>query len=79
MNTLLEQTGRALYGDEWLARLEDDLDVSRRTMGRWLSGRDEVPAGVWRELFDLVRTQADPLNAVLPQLERAAAGERPTP
>lgn len=51
---LLDQVGRALYGDRFAGRLSEELGVSRGTVGRWLSGREGVPEGVWHELEELM-------------------------
>ncbi len=46
---LLRRVGEALYGPRWQSALAIDLDVSDRTMRRWVSG-DPIPHGVWGEL-----------------------------
>lgn len=55
MTHLLEQVGRALYGEAWQAPLARALGSSTdRALRRWLAGDQPVPAGVWNDLFALV-------------------------
>ncbi len=46
---LLRRVGEALFGLRWQSALALELDVSDRTMRRWVAG-DTIPAGVWGEL-----------------------------
>ena len=50
---LLRDIGAALYGPHWHAALAHDLDVSWRTMRRWIAG-EAVPPRVWGELKELL-------------------------
>jgi transposase-like protein len=40
---LLEEAGRALYGDEWVARLARAIGVSAPTLRAWKAGRLHLP------------------------------------
>lgn len=53
--THLEQIGRALYGERWQSPLARDLDVSDRTMRRWVAGASPIPAAVAHDLTRLLR------------------------
>ena len=60
---LLSQVGAALYGPRWQAELARALGVSDRSLRRWLSGDNPIPAGVWGDcsvlLIDRQREIAD--------------------
>jgi hypothetical protein len=47
---LLHETGRALYGDYWMAALARDLEVADRTMQRWANGVYRIPDGIAGDL-----------------------------
>lgn len=66
---LLQRCGEALYGPRWHSDLARDLDVSDRTVRRWVAG-DEVPEGVYLDLLQVCSQRAaelDDLIAALPQ------------
>lgn len=50
---LLRQVGETLYGDRWRVGLSDALEVTDRTIRRWIVGGQDIPDGVWRELMAL--------------------------
>ena len=51
MNALLNRIGEALYGDRWQTQMSEALDVSDRTIRRWVAGDVKIPRGVWNDLF----------------------------
>ncbi len=53
--TLLREAGEALYGARWQSDLSRDLNVSDRTVRRWMAVANEIPDGVWAEVAHLVR------------------------
>jgi hypothetical protein len=53
--THLEQIGRALYGERWQSPLARDLDVSDRTVRRWMAGEWPIPEGIASDLDRLLR------------------------
>jgi predicted transcriptional regulator len=55
---MIAEIGQALCGDHWVAALAAGLQVNRRTVQRWQDGSEEVPEGVWRELYEMLRQQA---------------------
>lgn len=69
--TLLADVGEALYGPRWQTDLSRDLGVSDRTMRRWVSGSDDVPPGVYRDLRRLVQQRAQKLNDLVEILKGA--------
>ncbi len=72
---LLRRVGEALYGPRWQSALAIDLDVSDRTMRRWVAG-DQIPHGVWGELRDLVDARGIALAAIYEELDPIAGGRR---
>ncbi len=68
---LLRRVGEALFGPRWQSALAIDLDVSDRTMRRWVAG-DQIPAGVWGELRDLVVVRGHVLAAIYEELDPIA-------
>jgi hypothetical protein len=69
---LLRETGEALYGPRWQSELARDLDVSDRTIRRWVAGSDDVPEGVYLDLLRLITERADVLDRLEAKLRRAA-------
>lgn len=55
MSELLVQCGEALYGPLWQSALARDLQVSDRTVRRWIAGTTPVPAGVYSDLLRLIQ------------------------
>ena len=55
LSSLLAEAGRALYGERWQAELARDLDLSDRTIRRWVAGTDRVPPGVYIDLLRLTQ------------------------
>jgi hypothetical protein len=51
----LAEVGQWLYGDDWRRELVHKLDVQPRRVRAWASGKEPVPAGVWRELYEALR------------------------
>ena len=54
---LFADAGKALFGETWQGDMERFLQVDRRTVSRWISGDMTVPAGVWREIDDLIEVR----------------------
>lgn len=69
---LLKDTGEALYGPRWQSDLARDLDVSDRTMRRWLSGADDLPPGVAMDLWRICLERAALLDDVIERLKIAS-------
>jgi len=74
---LLAEAGRALYGDEWIARLARDIGVSAPTLRAWQAGRlhlslthDAVKETL--HLLERRRDEADRIATRIKQLINAA-------
>ena len=70
---LLRDAGEALYGPRWQSDLARDLQVSDRTIRRWVSGADDLPAGVALDLWRLCEERSQALDDVRDRLKAAAA------
>ena len=65
---LIRRCGEALYGPLWHNALARDLDISDRTLRRWMSGANDVPEGVLGELRELVRRRRAELTEIIRML-----------
>ena len=54
----LAEIGVLLYGPHWQQPMGVALHVARRTVQRWVSGAEEIPAGLAYEIADLCRYRA---------------------
>lgn len=71
MSRLLVECGEALYGPRWQSELARELQVSDRTVRRWVAGTSEVPAGLYVDLLRLTQKRAAVLDALAPLLRKA--------
>lgn len=55
---LIENAGRALYGEQWKRDLSRALQVSERTVSYWAAGRNNIKPGVWNDVRALLDEQA---------------------
>lgn len=60
--SLLRAVGEALYGPRWQSDLARDLDVSDRTVRRWVAGAVRMPPGVVTDLRRLCDERVRALN-----------------
>lgn len=65
--TLLVAIGEALYGHHWQTSLSAKLDVSERTMRRWIAS-GEVPTGVWRDLVVSLADRREVINSLMKEV-----------
>lgn len=70
---LLTRCGVALYGAYWQTDLADALDISDRTVRRWVAGDTPVPAGVYADLMRLMLERAQTLDDLVEECRRAGA------
>lgn len=70
----LRAVGEALYGRQWQSDIARDLDVSDRTVRRWIAGADPLPAGVVAELRRLCEARR---RALAELIERLDSGTKP--
>ena len=61
----LKQMGRLLCGAGWQTELSELLDVSDRTVRRWVAGDSEIPAGVKTKMIELLRKRKDEIDRYL--------------
>ena len=73
MTKLLADTGRSLYGDRWQSQLARDLEVTDRTMRRWIAGDTPLPDGVYIDLLRLVIERAQDLDDLTDRLKEKGA------
>lgn len=69
----LRQVGEALYGERWQTPLAADLDVSDRTVRRWLDGSRAMPAALPAELHRLVTYRIATLQVLAAELRKRRA------
>lgn len=72
MSRLLVECGEALFGPRWQSELARELQVSDRTVRRWVAGTSEVPAGLYVDLLRLTQERAQALDDLGPRLKEAA-------
>lgn len=70
---LLCAVGEALYGPRWQTELARELEVSDRTIRRWLAGDVEPAPGVWIDLMLMTQERALALEDLSNRLRREAA------
>ena len=58
---LLAAVGTSLYGSQYQSQLARDLQVSPRTVQRWLNGRFPIPLGIPKDLATICETRANSL------------------
>lgn len=66
---LLRTTGEALYGPQWQSAIARDLDVSDRTVRRWVRG-DAIPSYVAAELEHIARERVHALVDLVSHLSQ---------
>lgn len=65
----LEAVGHALFGPRWITpHLAEALNVSERTVRRWLDGAVEIPSGVSVELWDKMAERVTALTSLMDQM-----------
>jgi hypothetical protein len=65
---LLHRCGAALYGERWQSPLARDLEVAVRTVQRWAAGSNPMPAGIWPQIYRLLRRRHIEIAALQRQL-----------
>ncbi len=68
--SILRAAGEALYGPLWQSALARDIDVTDRTMRRWVGGDNPIPENVGRELRALLKARGLAMAAVRRKLPR---------
>lgn len=70
---LLTDCGIALYGERWQSEIARDLDITDRTVRRWLAGDQPVQSGVAVDLLRLLTERASDIDDLIPKIKRAGA------
>ena len=65
-SNLLQRCGEALYGSRWQSELARDLDISDRTMRRWIA--DAPPDGACNDLRQICDRRLKEIAAARSQL-----------
>jgi hypothetical protein len=58
---ILQEVGRALYGDIWQSELARDLGCSDRTVRKWNAGDAPIPEYLRGEVAEICRRRGDRL------------------
>ena len=61
-SSFLAECGESLFGTKWRVDLAQALDVSERTVRRWVAGSSPVPDDVWTEIGALLSDRAKRLR-----------------
>jgi len=74
---LIAAAGPAMFGGQWKAGLARALNVTDRTINRWLGGRVEPRSGVFADLLGVLRQRREELTRLIEAVEAHvhAAGE----
>ena len=73
----LQEAGRALYGDRWQTDLTRELGLKdARRIRQWMSEDRPIPAGVWAQIAQLLRSRGFQALALASKFEKAPAPEK---
>lgn len=76
---LLAACGAALYGPRWQTEIARDLDVSDRTVRRWVSGDSPIKDDKVNDVASLMEAKATVLNLMAQQIRTSGcAANAPT-
>jgi hypothetical protein len=70
---LLKRTGEALYGPRWQSDLARDLNVTDRTVRRWVEETSNAPDKVYVDLLRLCEGRLLGLDRLIKARQRAMA------
>ena len=79
---ILQEVGRALYGDIWQSELARDLGCNDRTVRKWNAGDAPIPEYLRGEVAEICRRRGDRLIEIAGQLGAIAGraqASRPPP
>ena len=79
---ILQEVGRALYGDIWQSELARDLGCNDRTVRKWNAGDAPIPEYLRGEVAEICRRRGDRLIEIAGQLGATAGrakASRPPP
>jgi hypothetical protein len=67
---LLREAGESLFGPRWQTELGLELNVTNRTVRRWLSGESEPLDGTWVDLEQLIDSRIEQQERVREAIRR---------
>ena len=67
--TLFAEAGMLLFGENFIARLTDEMGFGMRTIERWAGGSRTVPPFAWKRLAELLREKETQLGLLATNLE----------
>jgi hypothetical protein len=70
-NMLIPKVGRMLWGAEWQAPMAAALKQPANTVADWARGHRPIPAGIWKELREVVRLHGLKIADLDPEIVRA--------
>ena len=70
-HTLIPKVGLMLWGADWQAPMAAVLKQPASTVADWARGRTPVPAGIWKELREIVRLHGLKIADLDPEIVRA--------
>lgn len=70
----LERVGQALFGTTWLNQMAAELQINDRTLRHFMSERDPIPDGVWRDVERLCRSRGELLISFADMLASTGGG-----
>jgi hypothetical protein len=70
-HTLIPKIGLMLWGADWQAPMAAALKQPAGAVVDWARGRRTVPAGIWKELREIVRLHGLKIADVDPEIVRA--------
>jgi hypothetical protein len=68
---VIPKIGLLLWGADWQAPMAAALQQPAGTIADWARGRTPVPAGIWKELREIVRLHGLKIADLDPEIVRA--------
>jgi hypothetical protein len=65
---IIEQAGRALYGEDWHGKLADELDIMPRTLRRIQKGEQPLTEGIREDVVGLCCARRADLRDIVASL-----------
>jgi hypothetical protein len=67
-HALIPKVGMMLWGADWQAPMAAALKLPTVTVSDWAQGRTPIPAGIWKELREVVRLHGLKIADLDPQI-----------
>lgn len=65
----LERIGRVLYGQQWHTAMAENLNVTYRTICRWMAGTSNIPLHVRQMAIATLKLNAAEIATLINELE----------